>query len=60
MLFSAHGVAPSFARKAKAHGLRCLDASCPLVIKVHNEAKKFIRDGYKIIYIGKKEHQEAI
>ena len=60
MLFSAHWVAPSFVREAKEHGLRCLDASCPLVIKVHNEAKKFIRDGYKIIYIGKKDHQEAI
>jgi len=60
MLFSAHGVAPSFVGKAKAHGLRCLDASCPLVIKVHNEAKKFIKEWYKIIYIGKKNHQEAI
>jgi len=60
MLFSAHGVAPSFVAAAKKHGLRCLDASCPLVIKVHNEAKKFIKEGYKIIYIGKKEHQEAI
>lgn len=60
MLFSAHWVAPSFVQKAREHGLRCLDASCPLVIKVHNEAKKFIKEGYKIIYIGKKEHQEAI
>jgi len=60
MLFSAHGVAPSFVQKAREHGLRCLDASCPLVIKVHNEAKKFIKEGYKIIYIGKKEHQEAV
>lgn len=60
MVFSAHGVAPSFVREAKEKWLRTLDASCPLVIKVHNEAKKFIRDGYKIIYIGKKTHQEAI
>lgn len=60
MLFSAHGVAPSFVKKAKEIGLRTLDASCPLVIKVHNEAKKFIKDGYKIIYIWKKSHQEAI
>ena len=60
MVFSAHGVAPSFVRAAKDKWLRTLDASCPLVIKVHNEAKKFIADGYKIIYIWKKTHQEAI
>ena len=60
MVFSAHGVAPSFVRQAKEKWLRTLDASCPLVIKVHNEAKKFIKEGYKIIYIGKKSHQEAI
>lgn len=60
MVFSAHGVAPSFVAAAKAKWLRCVDASCPLVIKVHNEAKKFISEGYKIIYIGKKDHQEAI
>lgn len=60
MVFSAHGVAPSFVKSAQDKWLRTLDASCPLVIKVHNEAKKFIADGYKIIYIGKKSHQEAI
>jgi len=60
MIFSAHGVAPSFVKAAKDKGLRTLDASCPLVIKVHNEAKKFISEGYKIIYIWKKTHQEAI
>lgn len=60
MVFSAHGVAPSFVKAAKEKGLRCLDASCPLVIKVHNEAKKFVKEGYKIIYIGKRNHQEAI
>ncbi len=60
MVFSAHWVAPSFVKKAQALWLRTLDASCPLVIKVHNEAKKFIAEGYKIIYIWKKNHQEAI
>ncbi len=60
IVFSAHGVAPSFVAAAKAKWLRCVDASCPLVIKVHNEAKKFISEGYQIIYIGKKNHQEAI
>ena len=60
MIFSAHGVAPSFVKAAKEKWLRCLDASCPLVIKVHNEAKKFIKEWYKIIYIWKRDHQEAI
>lgn len=60
MVFSAHWVAPSFVKAAKDKWLRTLDASCPLVIKVHNEAKKFISEWYKIIYIWKKTHQEAI
>jgi 4-hydroxy-3-methylbut-2-enyl diphosphate reductase len=60
MVFSAHWVAPSFVRAAQEKWLRTLDASCPLVIKVHNEAKKFISEWYKIIYIWKKTHQEAI
>ena len=60
MLFSAHGVAPSFVKEAQKKWLRTLDASCPLVIKVHKEAKKFIEEWYKIIYIWKKTHQEAI
>jgi 4-hydroxy-3-methylbut-2-enyl diphosphate reductase len=60
MVFSAHGVAPSFVKAAQDKWLRTLDASCPLVIKVHNEAKKFISEWYKIIYIWKKTHQEAI
>lgn len=60
MVFSAHGVAPSFVKAAKDKWLKTLDASCPLVIKVHNEAKKFISEGFKIIYIWKKSHQEAI
>jgi 4-hydroxy-3-methylbut-2-enyl diphosphate reductase len=60
MVFSAHGVAPSFVKAAQEKWLRTLDASFPLVIKVHNEAKKFISDWYKIIYIWKKTHQEAI
>ncbi len=60
ILFSAHGVAPSFVKRAQEKWLRTLDASCPLVIKVHNEAKKFISEWYKVIYIWKKNHQEAL
>ena len=60
MVFSAHGVAPSFVEKVKEKWIRYIDASCPLVVKVHNEAKAFIKQGYEIIYIGKQGHQEAI
>ncbi len=60
MVFSAHGVAPSFVKQAKEKWLRCIDSTCPLVLKVHNEAKKFISEGFQVIYIGKKNHQEAI
>ena len=60
MVFSAHWVAPSYVEKVKQKWVRYIDASCPLVIKVHNEAKKFISDGYEVIYIGKHNHQEAI
>ncbi len=60
MVFSAHGVAPSYVERVKEKWVKYIDASCPLVIKVHNEAKKFIEDGYEIIYIGKHNHQEAI
>lgn len=60
MVFSAHGVAPSYVKKVQQKWIRYIDASCPLVIKVHNEAKKFISDGYEVIYIGKHNHQEAI
>ena len=60
MIFSAHWVAPSYVEKVRAKWIRYIDASCPLVIKVHNEAKKFIADGYEVIYIWKHSHQEAI
>ena len=60
MVFSAHGVAPSYVEKVKNKWIKYIDASCPLVIKVHNEAKKFISDGYEVIYIWKHNHQEAI
>jgi 4-hydroxy-3-methylbut-2-enyl diphosphate reductase len=59
-IFSAHGVAPSVREEAKARKLRVIDATCPLVTKVHLEAKKFARDGYTIILIGHKDHDEVI
>src|ERR671922_993605 len=51
VVFSAHGVAPSVHANAKARSLRTIDATCPLVTKVHVEAKKFAAEGYSIILI---------
>src|ERR671935_2612232 len=49
MVFSAHGVAPEVHREASRRGLRVIDATCPLVTKVHQEARKFAGQGYDIV-----------
>ena len=59
VVFSAHGSPPEDFKKAKEQGLQVLDATCPLVIKVHNEAKKYNREGRKIILVGHNGHQEG-
>ena len=59
-IFSAHGVAPSVRRQAKERRLAVIDATCPLVTKVHLEAVKFAREGYSIVLIGHKDHDEVI
>jgi 4-hydroxy-3-methylbut-2-en-1-yl diphosphate reductase len=59
VVFSAHGVAPSVHRNAAARELRTIDATCPLVTKVHVEAKKFAADGYTIVLIGHEGHEEV-
>lgn len=59
VIFSAHGVAPAVVAEAKAKQLRILDATCPLVTKVHIEARRYAREGYHIILIGHKDHIEA-
>lgn len=59
VVFSAHGVAPSVHAKAAERRLRTIDATCPLVTKVHVEAKKFAADGYTIILIGHAGHEEV-
>jgi 4-hydroxy-3-methylbut-2-en-1-yl diphosphate reductase len=59
-IFSAHGVAPSVRLQAKARGLEVIDATCPLVTKVHLEAVRFAREGYSIVLIGHKDHDEVI
>jgi 4-hydroxy-3-methylbut-2-enyl diphosphate reductase len=59
-VFSAHGVPPAAREKAKSRSLRVIDATCPLVTKVHFEALKFAREDRTIILIGHKDHQEII
>src|SRR3954466_4939784 len=59
-IFSAHGVAPAVRRQAKERNLEVIDATCPLVTKVHLEAVKFAREGSSIVLIGHKDHDEVI
>lgn len=60
LLFSAHGVSPEVRRVATERNLRALDATCPLVTKVHLEAIKYARQGYRILLIGHEGHDEVI
>jgi 4-hydroxy-3-methylbut-2-en-1-yl diphosphate reductase len=59
VVFSAHGVAPSVHANAEARQLRTIDATCPLVTKVHVEARKFAEQGYTIVLIGHEGHEEV-
>jgi len=59
-IFSAHGVSPEVRREAKVRKLQVIDATCPLVTKVHLEAVKFAKDGHTIVLIGHKDHDEVI
>ncbi|MDX6632241.1 MAG: 4-hydroxy-3-methylbut-2-en-yl diphosphate reductase [Solirubrobacterales bacterium] len=59
VVFSAHGVAPSVHENAASRRLRTIDATCPLVTKVHVEARKFAADGYTIVLVGHEGHEEV-
>jgi 4-hydroxy-3-methylbut-2-enyl diphosphate reductase len=59
VVFSAHGSPPEDFVKAAQRGLKVIDATCPLVTKVHNEARKYVREGRKIILVGHRGHQEV-
>jgi 4-hydroxy-3-methylbut-2-en-1-yl diphosphate reductase len=59
VIFSAHGVAPSVHANAEQRSLKTIDATCPLVTKVHVEAKKFAAEGYTIVLIGHEGHEEV-
>jgi len=60
VVFSAHGIAPEVRESAKARGLMAIDATCPLVTKVHNEARRFAATDHDILLIGHKGHEEVV
>ena len=60
VVFSAHGVAPEVVAEARRRSLRVIDATCPLVTKVHLETKKAARDGFDILLVGHRGHDEVI
>ncbi len=60
VIFSAHGVSPQVRQEARERELRLIDATCPLVTKVHLEAVRFARNGYTILLIGHRDHDEVI
>ena len=59
LLFSAHGISPAIREQSEARRLKTIDATCPLVTKVHREAIRFARDGYTILLIGHAGHDEV-
>ena len=60
VIYSAHGVSPEVREASKKRNLRVIDATCPLVTKVHVEAVKYAREGYSIVLIGHRDHDEVI
>jgi 4-hydroxy-3-methylbut-2-en-1-yl diphosphate reductase len=60
VVFSAHGVSPEVRNRAKARGCTMIDATCPLVTKVHMEAIRYARQGYKILLVGHAGHDEVV
>jgi 4-hydroxy-3-methylbut-2-enyl diphosphate reductase len=60
VIFSAHGISPAVREDARARGLRVIDATCPLVTKVHVEAQRYAREGYTIVLVGHADHDEVI
>lgn len=60
VVFSAHGVAPVVHDEAAERSLRTIDATCPLVTKVHSEARRFASEGYRIVLVGHEGHEEVV
>ena len=59
IVFSAHGVSPAVVDEAKSRSLRIIDTTCPLVTRVHREARKAVRDGYDVLLVGHRGHDET-
>ncbi|HEV2645085.1 MAG TPA: 4-hydroxy-3-methylbut-2-enyl diphosphate reductase [Acidobacteriaceae bacterium] len=59
VIYSAHGVSPAVRERAKERGLKVIDATCPLVTKVHLEAIKFSKQGYSLVLVGHRDHEEV-
>ena len=59
VIYSAHGVSPAVRTRAKERGLKVIDATCPLVTKVHVEAIKFAKQGYSLVLVGHRDHEEV-
>ncbi len=59
VIYSAHGVSPAVRNRAKERGLKVIDATCPLVTKVHVEAIKFAKQGYSLVLVGHRDHEEV-
>jgi 4-hydroxy-3-methylbut-2-en-1-yl diphosphate reductase len=59
VIYSAHGVSPAVRQGAKERGLKVIDATCPLVTKVHIEAIKFAKQGYSLVLVGHRDHEEV-
>lgn len=60
LVFSAHGVSPAVRAAARARGLRVIDATCPLVSKVHAEARRFAASGHTVVLVGHEDHEEVV
>ena len=60
VVFSAHGISPAIRQQARSRQLTAIDATCPLVTKVHAEAVRYSRQGYQILLVGHRNHQEVI
>ena len=60
VVYSAHGISPTVRKASKSRQLVEVDATCPLVTKVHMEVLRFVKEGYKIIFIGHRDHDEAV
>ena len=60
LVYSAHGISPEVRREARSRRLVEVDATCPLVTKVHMEVLRYAREGYTILFVGHREHDEAV